>query len=58
MYKIEDKWKICAKAYYFSPQQLNDGTTGRSYWAAGLMAENIWERFSLFINFESLTETL
>jgi outer membrane receptor for ferrienterochelin and colicins len=57
MYEIEDKWKIGAEAYYFSPQQLNDGATGKSYWTTGLMAERLWERFSIFINFENLTDT-
>jgi outer membrane receptor for ferrienterochelin and colicins len=57
VYEIEGKLKIGAEAYYFSRQQLNDGTTGRGYWTAGLMAEKIWSRFSLFINFENLTDT-
>jgi outer membrane receptor for ferrienterochelin and colicins len=57
VYEVEDKFKIGAEAYYFSPQQLNDGTTGRGYWLAGLMAEKIWEQFSLFVNFENLTDT-
>jgi len=57
VYEIENKLKIGAEAYYFSPQQLNDGTMGRGYWTTGLMAEKIWERFSLFINFENLTDT-
>jgi len=57
VYEVEDKFKIGVEAYYFSPQQLNDGTTGRGYWLAGLMAEKIWDRFSLFINFENLTDT-
>ncbi|WP_345949103.1 TonB-dependent receptor [Mucilaginibacter sp. PAMB04274] len=57
MYEVEDKWKIGAEAYYFSKQQLNDGTTGKSYWTAGLMIEKLWERFSIFINFENLTDT-
>lgn len=57
VYEVEDKFKIGAEAYYFSPQHLNDGTIGRGYWTAGLMAEKIWERFSLFINFENLTDT-
>lgn len=57
MYEIEDKWKIGAEAYYYSPQQLNDGLTGKSYWTTGLMAEKLWERFSIFINFENLTDT-
>ena len=57
VYEVENKFKIGAEAYYFSPQSLNDGTTGKGYWLAGLMAEKIWERFSLFINFENLTNT-
>jgi outer membrane receptor for ferrienterochelin and colicins len=56
VYEIEGKFKIGAEAYYFSPQQLNDGTTSRGYWLAGLMAEKIWKGFSLFINFENLTD--
>jgi outer membrane receptor for ferrienterochelin and colicins len=57
MYEVEDKWKIGAEAYYFGSQQLNDGARGKSYWTAGLMAEKIWERFSVFINFENITDT-
>ena len=57
MYEIEDKLKLGLEAYYFSEQRLNDGTTGKSYWIAGFMAEKIWEKFSLFINFENFTNT-
>jgi iron complex outermembrane receptor protein len=57
MYEVEDQWKIGAEAYYFSKQKLNDGATGKSYWTAGLMAEKLWERFSIFVNFENLTDT-
>jgi iron complex outermembrane receptor protein len=56
MYEIEDKLKIGIEAYYFSKQQLTDGTTGRSYWLAGLMAEKIWNRFSVYINFENMLD--
>jgi outer membrane receptor for ferrienterochelin and colicins len=55
VYELEDNLKIGAEAYYFSPQRLNDGTTGKAYWTMGLMGEKIWERFSLFINFENFT---
>ncbi len=58
MYEVEDQWKIGAEAYYFGKQKLNDGTSGSAYWTAGLMAEKLWERFSIFINFENLTNTL
>ncbi|TKB97356.1 TonB-dependent receptor [Pedobacter cryotolerans] len=57
MYEVEDKWKIGAEAYYFSRQQLNDGGIGKSYWTAGLMAEKLWDRFSIFLNFENFTDT-
>ncbi len=57
MYEVEDQWKIGAEAYYFGQQRLNDFTTGKSYWTTGLMAEKLWERFSIFINFENLTDT-
>ncbi|MGI4020687.1 MAG: TonB-dependent receptor [Janthinobacterium lividum] len=57
MYEIEDQWKIGAEAYYFSPQSLNDGAMGKAYWTTGLMIEKLWPHFSLFINFENLTDT-
>jgi iron complex outermembrane receptor protein len=57
MYEIEEKLKIGLEAYYTSPQKLNDGETGRGYWISGLMIEKLWERFSLFINFENFIDT-
>ncbi len=57
MYEQEGKLKIGAEAYYFSPQTLNDGATGRAYWTFGLMAERSWRWLSLFINFENLSDT-
>lgn len=57
MYEIEDKLKIGLEGYYYSKQRLNDGTFGKSYWITGLMAEKLWEKFSLFINFENFTNT-
>lgn len=57
MYEVEDKWKLGAEAYYYSTQQLNDGRTGKSYWLFGFMAEKVWERLSLYINFENFTDT-
>ncbi|HET9745025.1 MAG TPA: TonB-dependent receptor [Chitinophagaceae bacterium] len=57
LYEVEDKWKIGLEAYYFSKQQLSDGVTGRSYWVTGFMAEKLWEKFSLYINFENFTDS-
>ena len=57
MYEIEDNLKIGLEAYYFSPQKLNDGATGKEYWLLGLMAEKTWGKFSIFFNFENLGNT-
>ncbi len=57
MYEIEEKLKIGLEAYYFSPQKLNDGATGKEYWLFGLMVEKIWENFSVFVNFENFGNT-
>lgn len=57
MYEVEERWKIGLEAYYFSPQQLNDGATGREYWLFGFMAEKLWDNFSVFINFENFGDT-
>jgi iron complex outermembrane receptor protein len=57
MYEVEDKWKLGLEGYYYSKQMLGDGTTGKPYWILGFMAEKLWERFSLFVNFENFTNT-
>ena len=57
MYEVEDKWKLGLEGYYYSRQTLNDGLTGKPYWIFGFMAEKLWERFSLYINFENFTDT-
>jgi iron complex outermembrane receptor protein len=56
MYEVEEKWKIGLEGYYFSPQRLSDNTYGKSYWICGLMMERLWERFSLFLNFENFLD--
>ena len=57
MYEVEDKLKMGLEAYYFSPQELNDGETGKEYWLFGFMVEKLWERFSVFVNFENFGDT-
>ncbi len=56
LYEIEERLKIGIEAYYYSRQKLNDGSTGRSYWLCGMMAEKLWKRFSVFINFENILD--
>ena len=57
LYELEEKWKIGLEAYYFSKQKLSDGTFGKPYWINGFMIEKLWEKFSLYINFENFTDT-
>jgi len=56
MYEVEDKWKIGLEAYTFSKQLLNDGTVGENYVITGFMIEKLWERFSIYLNFENFLD--
>ncbi|MCF0063485.1 TonB-dependent receptor plug domain-containing protein [Dyadobacter chenwenxiniae] len=55
-YEVEEKWKAGLEAYYFSKQQLSDGKTGQEYVILGFMVERLWERFSIYINFENFLD--
>ena len=57
MYEVEEKWRIGLEAYYFSSQRLTDNTFGEDYWICGLMMEKMWERFSIFLNFENFLDS-
>ena len=56
MYERENAWRIGLEAYYYSPQKLSDGLTGRSYWLCGLLIEKIWEHLNVYVNFENFTD--
>lgn len=55
-YEVEDKWKIGLEAYYFDRQRLSDGKTGRDYWVCGFMTEKLWEKMSIYVNFENFLD--
>ncbi|MBN3520249.1 TonB-dependent receptor [Algoriphagus lutimaris] len=58
MYEKHENFWVGLEAYYFSPQQLNDGMEGKSYWIVGLMSEKKFgEFFSIFLNFENFLDT-
>ena len=57
LYEVHEKWKVGLEGYFFSKQRLSDGTTGRSYWITGFMVEKLWEKISLYINFENFLDT-
>ena len=54
VYEVEGKWKFGSELYYFSKQTLSDGGKGKNYWLYGFLAEKLWKKFSLFINFENI----
>lgn len=56
LYEVHEKWKVGLEGYYFGKQKLSDGATGKSYWITGFMAEKLWEKFSLYINFENFLD--
>jgi outer membrane receptor for ferrienterochelin and colicins len=56
LYEVEEKWKVGLEGYYFAKQKLSDGTTGKSYWITGFMVEKLWEKLSLYINFENFLD--
>ncbi|MBN7813040.1 TonB-dependent receptor [Algoriphagus sp. H41] len=58
MYEKHENFRIGLEAYYYSPQLLGDGETGKSYWITGLMTEKSFgERLSVFLNFENFLDT-
>lgn len=58
MYEKEENLWVGLEAYYYSPQKLNSGETGQSYWILGLMSEKkLGEKFSVFLNFENFLDT-
>ena len=56
MFEKDDAWKIGLEAYYFDKQKLSDGKTGKSYVLMGFMAERFIRKFSVYINFENITD--
>jgi iron complex outermembrane receptor protein len=56
MYEVEEKWKVGLECYYYSPQLLSDGATGREYVLMGFMVEKLWENFSIYWNFENFLD--
>ncbi len=57
MYEVEGKLKLGLEGYYYSPQYLSDGAKGRDYWLCGFMAEKIWQKISVYINFENMLDS-
>lgn len=56
MYEIEDSWRAGYELYYVGKQRLTDGMTGKDYITMGIMVQKIWEKFTLYANFENFTD--
>jgi len=57
IYEKEGFIKLGLEAYFTGRQYLSNGTRTPSFNELGFMTEKIFERFSLFINFENFTDT-
>jgi outer membrane receptor for ferrienterochelin and colicins len=57
IYEKEGVVKIGLEGYFTGRQYLSDGTKTPSFSEFGFMAEKIFNRFSLFVNFENFTDT-
>ena len=56
MYEIEDSWKVGYECYYVGRQTLTDGLVGKDYVTMGIMVQKIWEKISIYANFENFTD--
>ena len=57
IYEKEGVIKLGLEGYFTGKQYLSDGTRTPSFSELGFMAEKIFKRFSLYINFENFTDT-
>ncbi len=57
IYEKEGIIKLGLEGYFTGRQYLRDGTKTPSFSEFGFMAEKIFRRFSLFVNFENFTDT-
>ncbi len=57
IYEKHEFLKLGLEGYYTSPQFLYNGFKTDDYWEFGFMAEKLWKRFSVYINFENFTDT-
>lgn len=55
-YEVENAFRVGIEGFYNSRQLLSDGTTGKSFWTFGLLAQKSWKHFDLFINADNLTD--
>jgi len=57
IYEKYEFLKLGVEVYYTSQQFLYNGFKTSEYWEFGFMAEILWKKFSIYINFENFTNT-
>jgi len=57
LFEKEASFKAGFEAYYTSSQFLSDGFRTRPFWVLGIFGEKMFGKYSLFINFENITDT-
>lgn len=57
IYEKHEFLKLGLEGYYTSQQFLYNGFRTGDYWEFGFMVEKLWEKFSVYINFENFTDT-
>ena len=57
IYEKEGVIKLGLEGYFTGSQWLSDGSTTPSFKELGFMAEKIFKKFSLYVNFENFTDT-
>ena len=57
MFEEHGSYRIGFESYYYSAQQLNDGSKGEIYTIFGIMGEKTWGRYTVFANLENMFDT-
>jgi outer membrane receptor for ferrienterochelin and colicins len=57
LFERESSFKTGIEAYYTSSQFLSDGFRTKPFWVLGIFGEKTFGKYSLFINFENITDT-
>ncbi len=57
LFESEANFKTGIEAYYSSSQFLTNGFKTKPFWTVGIFGEKTFGKYSLFINFENITDT-
>jgi iron complex outermembrane receptor protein/outer membrane receptor for ferrienterochelin and colicins len=57
LFEKEANYKTGFEAYYTSSQFLSNGFRTKPFWTLGIFGEKTFGKYSLFINFENITDT-